>query len=64
MAWVSWEFLRGVAAMSLILAFIPDRKHLATGGFDGSVRLFEAATGKLARAFVPVPVAGSVAMSA
>jgi hypothetical protein len=29
---------------------------LATGGFDGSVRLYDTATGEMKKAFVPVPL--------
>jgi hypothetical protein len=29
---------------------------VATGGFDGMVRLYDAATGKMKREFVPVPL--------
>ena len=42
------------------LAFRPDGQSIATGGFDGNVRLFDVATGKLAKAFVPVPLAKQV----
>jgi mono/diheme cytochrome c family protein len=38
------------------IAFSPDGKRVATGGYDGVVRLFELPTGKLKGAFVPVPL--------
>lgn len=38
------------------VAFTPDGQRVATGGYDGIVRLFDAATGKLKSAFVPVPL--------
>ena len=46
-----------------IITFSPDGKRVATGGFDGSVRLFDTTTGKLVTAFIPVPVAGPVALA-
>jgi WD40 repeat protein len=39
------------------VAFRPDGSHVASGGFDGKVRINDAATGKLIREFVPVPLA-------
>jgi mono/diheme cytochrome c family protein len=38
------------------IAFAPDGQRVATGGYDGVVRLFEIPTGKLKAAFVPVPL--------
>jgi WD40 repeat protein len=38
------------------VAFSPDGKRVATGGYDGIVRVFEIPTGKLKAAFVPVPL--------
>ena len=38
------------------VAFSPDGLRVATGCFDGQVRLFETATGKSLASFVPVPV--------
>ena len=43
------------------VAFSPDGKTIAFGGFDGSVSLADAATGKIIKEFVPVEIAGSVA---
>ncbi len=36
--------------------FSPDGKHVATGGFDGTLRLFEATTGKLVKSFPAAPL--------
>ena len=41
------------------LAFRPDGKQLATAGFDGTVRLSDPLTGKVVKAFIPVPLAGT-----
>ena len=38
------------------VAFSPNGEQLATGGFDGKVRVCEVKSGKLVRDFVPVPV--------
>ena len=38
------------------VAFRPDGKQVAVGGFDGKVRLYDATTGKLVKAFVPVKI--------
>lgn len=38
------------------LAFSPDGKQVATGGFDGSVRLLDAANGKEVAKATPVPI--------
>ena len=38
------------------LAFHPHRPQLATGGFDGWVRLYELTSGKLLKAFLPIPL--------
>ena len=46
------------------VAYRPDGKQVALGGFDGTIRLFDVATGKLVKAFVPVKVTPSVAAAA
>jgi WD40 repeat protein len=38
------------------VAFHPDGSLVASAGFDGKVRLSEAATGKVVKEFVPVPI--------
>lgn len=38
------------------VAFRPDGQQVAIGGFDGQVRLYDAKTGKLLKAFIPVPI--------
>lgn len=48
---------RGVFAVS----FSPDGKQVATGGFEGKVRIFDAATGALVKEFIPVTVTPTVA---
>src|SRR5262249_7234862 len=39
------------------VAFRPDGQQVATAGFDGLIRLYETATGKLIKEFVAVPLA-------
>jgi WD40 repeat protein len=41
------------------VAFRPDGKAVAAAGFDGKVRLYDPATGKLIKEFLPVPLAPS-----
>ena len=43
------------------VAFSPDGKTFSFGGFDGSVNLADAATGKVIKEFVPVEVQAKVA---
>ena len=38
------------------VVFHPKGELVATGGFDGTLRIFETATGKLMKSFVPVPL--------
>jgi WD40 repeat protein len=38
------------------VAFSPDAKRVATGGYDGQVRLFDAEKGTLLKSFIPVPL--------
>jgi len=40
------------------VAFSPDSTHLATGGFDGRVRLYSTQDCRLEKSFVPVPLSG------
>jgi len=48
---------RGVFAV----AYRPDGQQVATGGFDGHIRLFNTLTGELVREFVPVELSPAVA---
>lgn len=41
--------------------FRPDGAQVATGGFDGNLRLFDANTGALVKQFIPVQIAPAVA---
>jgi WD40 repeat protein len=43
------------------VAYREDGKVIAVGGFEGTVRLFDANDGKLLKAFVPVPLATGIA---
>jgi hypothetical protein len=38
------------------VAFRPDGKLLAVGGFDGAVRFFDPEAGTLVKEFIPVPL--------
>lgn len=46
----------GVKTPVYSVAYHPEGKVVATAGFDGIVRISDAATGKLVKEFVPVPV--------
>ena len=47
------------------VAFRPDGREVAVGGFDGMLRIYDPDTGALVRQFVPVPLsAGTVAQQA
>lgn len=48
-------YLEGHRGAVFALAFHPRRPHVATCGQDGVVRTYEARSGKLVRAFSPVP---------
>jgi len=48
----------GHAAGIYVVAFSPDSAHLATGGFDGQVRLYRSTDCRLEKSFVPVPLDG------
>ena len=37
------------------MVFHPKGELVATGGFDGTLRIFETATGKTMKSFIPVP---------
>ncbi len=43
------------------LAYRPDGKEIAAAGFDGKVRLYDSANGKLVKEFVPVTVSAGTA---
>ena len=48
--------LSGHAGPVFAVAWKPDGSVIATAGFDGKVRLFDAKTGNLVKQFVPVPL--------
>jgi WD40 repeat protein len=49
---------KGHTAGIYAVAFSPDSMHLATGGFDGRVRLYTTKDCALEHSFVPVPLDG------
>jgi len=58
--------LKGHAGAIFALAFSPTTNWLATGGFDGTVRIYDytAKSNELVRAFVPVPIKSAVVQTA
>lgn len=53
---------KGHTAGIYAAAFSPDGKQLATGGFDGRLRIYDAANCQLVRSFIPAPLStGSAA---
>jgi len=48
----------GHSAGIYTVAFSPDSSQLATGGFDGTVRIYKTADCTLVHSFVPVPLSG------
>jgi WD40 repeat protein len=53
---------KGHSAGIYSVVFAPDGKTLAAAGFDGQVRLYDV-SGRLQRAFVPVPIEKSLRSS-
>ena len=51
--------LEGISGPVFAVAFRPDGVQVAVGGFDGHVRLFDVATGKLVKDFVVTDFAGT-----
>src|SRR6266852_5739249 len=49
---------KGHTAGIYAVVFSPDSTHLATGGFDGQVRLYSVKDCTLEKSFVPVPLSG------
>jgi len=48
--------LKGINSPVFAVAYRPDGKQVAVGGFDGPVRLYDAQTGQLVKEFVPVAI--------
>jgi WD40 repeat protein len=48
--------LKGHQGAIFAVAFNSQTNQVVTGGFDGTVRIYETAKGELLRAFVPVPI--------
>ena len=48
--------LSGAAGPIFGIAWRPDGSTIATAGFDGNVRFYDAKTGALVKQFVPVPI--------
>ena len=47
---------KGHSAGIYAVAFSPDSAHLATGGFDGTVRIYRSSDCSIEKAFIPVPI--------
>lgn len=54
--------LKGHGGAIFTLSFNPKVNQIATGGFDGKVRLYETGKGELVREFVPVPLKATPAV--
>ena len=57
----SLKTLTGAAIFSV--AFTPDSKQVATGGFDGKIHVFDVQSGNFVRSFEPVPLQRDAAVS-
>ncbi len=55
---------KGHTAGIYAVTFSPDSKQLATGGFDGKVRVYNAADCTLQHTFIPVPLTGDASATA
>jgi WD40 repeat protein len=55
--------LKGITGPVYAVAFRPDGKQVAVGGFSGQVRLYNVSDGKLVKEFVPVTVMPTVTAS-
>ena len=53
--------LPGITGPVFAVAFRPDGKQVAVGGFDGMIRLYDVESGKLTKEFVPVTISAKVA---
>ena len=56
--------LPGIDSPVFAVAYRPDGRQIALGGFDGKIRLHDTKTGKLVKMFVPVKVTPAVAAAA